>query len=311
MGVFTAWDMHHPLEDGKDEFELYHVYTPRNKTPVFHTHDFYEIYFFIAGDLCIHLEEYDIHPKPNSAIIFPPGYMHQAAIRNTEAYYDRMFIYISPSCLESMSMEGFSPLQILQDCAAKGAFHHTLTDEVFTQCVQTFSEVISAAVANSDPHQRLINRCRVIMMMTALCKAFQENGNQGAAHTSKRIHHVIAYINEHLTEELSLEELGNRFFVSKYHLSREFKAHSNKSLHQYILSKRVILAKQLMQQGVCPTDVFLRCGFREYSSFYKAFRKDTECSPQQYYNYLQRTPLRGIGSNNPDCAPEIHGDGIL
>lgn len=104
---------------------------------------------------------------------------------------------------------------------------------------------------------------------------------------------MITYINEHLSERLTLDGISGRFFVSKYYLIREFKNYTNTSVYQYILSKRIIYAKMLLQTGASPTDVYLRCGFQDYSSFYKAFRKETAISPQQYMRELARSLREG------------------
>jgi AraC-like DNA-binding protein len=103
---------------------------------------------------------------------------------------------------------------------------------------------------------------------------------------------VIAYINEHIGQELSLDEVSGHFYISKFHLIREFKSYTNRSVYQYIVAKRIIQAKLLMQSGVPPTKVYLKCGFREYSSFYKAFKKETGLSPQQYIACLSSSALR-------------------
>ncbi len=290
MSNLATWDISHPMEDER-EYEMYHHSCHRRITPEFHSHDFYEIYFFISGDASLYIEEYAYRMNPGDVVIIPPGRMHRAYFHNTEAYYERMFIYISRNALRDMGSKDFSLLDIIDGCIGRAQFCHTLGDKDFAACRYTISEIISDA-AGAPPHQRLINRCKLTILMTRLCKLFSEAREERSSRSSKRVADVIAYINEHIGQDLSLDEVSSRFFISKYHLIREFKSYTNRSVYQYIVAKRIIQAKLLMQSGIMPTDVYLKCGFREYSSFYKAFKKETDLSPQQYIACLSSNALR-------------------
>ena len=79
-------------------------------------------------------------------------------------------------------------------------------------------------------------------------------------------------INQRYTEEIRLDFLCEKFFISKFYLSRSFEKTTGKSIYQYILEKRMILAKQLLVYGEKPTDIYAVCGFNHYSNFYRAFR---------------------------------------
>ena len=93
---------------------------------------------------------------------------------------------------------------------------------------------------------------------------------------------MVAYINEHLTESLTLDELAAKFYVSKYYLLHAFKEYANLSVHQYIISKRIIHAQILLQDGVSPGEAARDSGFNDYAGFYRAFVKQTGMTPQQY-----------------------------
>lgn len=284
--MFSAWDLDHPLEQDQ-EYELYHMANPRRTTPAYHSHDFYEIYFFISGDASAYIEEYAFRLHSGDVVIFPPGVMHRAFFHNPEAYYERMFMYISRETLRGMGNRDYSLLEVIDGCIARAQFRHHLSAEDFSYCRFMINEIISDAIDNMQPYQSLINKCKMNLLMTMLCKWFGESKDEQNPRSIDRIGNVIAYINQHLDEDLSLDELGSRFFVSKYHLMREFKSYTNRTVYQYILSKRVNQAKLMLQSGVGPSDVALRCGFGDYSSFYKAFKKETELSPNQYLNCLR------------------------
>ena len=93
---------------------------------------------------------------------------------------------------------------------------------------------------------------------------------------------VLRYINENFNDDISLDSLSEQFFVSKYHLSREFKRLVGTSVYRYIIQKRLIMAKQKMLAGLNPTDVYCNCGFGDYANFYRAFRAEYGISPKEF-----------------------------
>ena len=96
------------------------------------------------------------------------------------------------------------------------------------------------------------------------------------------ISEVLRYINENFNNEISLDSLSDHFFISKYHLSREFKRSVGTSVYRYIIQKRLIMAKQKMLAGMSPTDVYCNCGFGDYANFYRAFRSEYGISPKEF-----------------------------
>jgi len=94
---------------------------------------------------------------------------------------------------------------------------------------------------------------------------------------------VVNFINSNLTLDLTLDYLADRFFISKFYLSRVFKKHMNVTPHNYISQRRLFLAKQLLYKGLPPTEVYRRCGYSDYSSFFRAFREKYGFSPKQLY----------------------------
>ncbi len=101
----------------------------------------------------------------------------------------------------------------------------------------------------------------------------------GISGESDLVLRVIEYLNAHLSEELSLDTLAREFFVSKYHLSRIFHAQTGASIFTYFNTKRITLARDMLANGDSATSVALRLGYRDYSTFYRAYRKQTGESP--------------------------------
>ena len=93
---------------------------------------------------------------------------------------------------------------------------------------------------------------------------------------------VLAYINEHYTTSIKLETLARQFGVSVSFLSHEFVKYTGRSVYDYVLYRRVLLAKEMISSGIPLSDVAFQCGFNDYSSFLRAFTKIAGVSPSAY-----------------------------
>ena len=91
----------------------------------------------------------------------------------------------------------------------------------------------------------------------------------------------IELINMNLCGKISIPDLSKRLNVSVSALTQTFKKDMNISVYQYILRKRLILARQKIQDGESATSAALQCGFSDYSSFYKQYKKMFGVSPSE------------------------------
>ena len=93
---------------------------------------------------------------------------------------------------------------------------------------------------------------------------------------------LLTYLDEHIDDELSLDTLAEKFYVSKYHIAHIFKDTFGISIHQYIMKKRLALCKEALLSNDSITQVYSSFGFGDYSSFYRAFKKEYGDSPKDY-----------------------------
>ena len=123
----------------------------------------------------------------------------------------------------------------------------------------------------------------LVELLVGLNRAAADRGDARPVGTSDQVvDAVLHYINEHYSEPLTLDQLSEKFFISKYHLLRKFDAQVGTTVHRYILQKRLLNAKQLLAGGVPPNEVCQYCGFGDYANFYRAFRAEYNQTPRQY-----------------------------
>ncbi|MBQ3075419.1 MAG: helix-turn-helix transcriptional regulator, partial [Clostridia bacterium] len=96
-----------------------------------------------------------------------------------------------------------------------------------------------------------------------------------------KIYEIIEFVNQNLSKDLSLDAIAADFYLSKSQLSRSFKKATGSTLWDYVLIKRLFLARSLIREGESISGACERSGFREYSSFYRAYKKRFGISPNQ------------------------------
>ena len=96
---------------------------------------------------------------------------------------------------------------------------------------------------------------------------------------------VSDYIEAHIGERITLEELAEYIHMSKYHFLRKFKELTGVTVHAFVTNKRLIKACELLKAGENITQVYQTCGFTDYSSFLRNFKSTFGVSPGKYEDF--------------------------
>lgn len=96
------------------------------------------------------------------------------------------------------------------------------------------------------------------------------------------LRNVLAFIEENLSQPLTLAELAEQAALSEYHFARMFRQSMGLAPHQYVMQRRMEKAKALVQHTTTPlTDIALACGFNSASHFSNRFRSMMGITPSQ------------------------------
>ena len=147
-----------------------------------------------------------------------------------------------------------------------------------SELIPVLSKLEKRIMENSD---EIIIKCSIIEFLYTLNK-LKDSSFAGIA-PNKLVRNMVDYINQHLEDDLSLDKLSEKFFVSKYHLCRVFKEHTGFTVNKYITKKRIIRVQQLYKEGRTLNESALIAGFGDYSNFYKSFVSETGISPRKLY----------------------------
>lgn len=280
MSAAVSWNRANQMPPGR-AFEAWRLTDTATQPRVFHSHEHYEIYFFLRGHTRVIVEGFDICPRRGDVLVFPPHRLHRNIHLDSDEPYERFYLYATRDFLQSVSGDGFDLLQELDGLLAGGRCHFRLNDAALEELQRLTDDVIAAAAGDS-PAEQLMNRHRMGMLLIRTLMHLRTGGAPVPANEVSPMGEVVRYLSEHVTEPVTLEELEGIFFMSRYALLRQFREHTGMTIHRYLLTKRVLMAQEFLAQGMKPNQVSEHCGFADYTSFYRAFRSRTGMSPVQY-----------------------------
>ena len=259
----------------QQEFEIFHYHDTRPADVEVHHHDFYEIYFFLSGAVDYWVEGRTYRLRPGDLMLIHPMQLHRPII-TADTAYERIVLWIDKHYLENLSPDG----SILLSAFEGGSVN------IFRPSPLQRTELsgrLSALVRESYSKEPGANLCAKGIFLQCLVEIsrLSQRTAKGKEEMPELTAKVLSFISEHYNRELSLEQISDHFFVSKYHLSHQFSKDTGISIYRFILLKRLQAARQMLIDGKSPGEVYIECGFKDYSNFYRAFKAEYGISPRK------------------------------
>ena len=253
----------------KEPFRLFHLADSRRERIEYHYHTFHKVIMLLAGKAgyAIEGERYDL--SPGDFVLVGRGSIHRPEVAEDD-FYERMILYIDPAYLTSLSTEDCD----LESCfrQAQTAFRYVYRDEGGSRVRQLF-ETLARTSREGGYGAALLERAQFLELMVEVNRVCRGGHQVQAAAGDRKVVALLQYLNLHLTEELSIDQLAERFYISKYHMMRRFRQETGYSIHGYLTEKRLLLAQRLLAQGVSPSEAGERAGYQDYSTFSRAYKK--------------------------------------
>ena len=235
------------------------------KLNISHCHDSYEILFVVDGRGKYIVEGARFKLKPRTLLIIRPFQYHCVEI-DADSAYERYVIHFDRS---SPMREVLDALDAVADESSNvsGSFYSPeAISHAICSAFERFREQTHIFEFERPLYVRLLLSELIVLLSSARKELISHNDEELGAK-------VARYVNEHIEENISLDEVARKFFISKYYLCRLFKKYSGVSVHAYITQKRVLYAKQLIESGQTASGAAYKVGFGDYSAFYRAYVK--------------------------------------
>lgn len=253
----------------------------------FHCHDFYEFYVFFSG-APYHSIGGQVTPlTPCTLAIIPPFRMHGLVGRQTDTPYERAWIYITPAMIQKLSLDTPNLESFFRSTQNTGRSYFTIRRRD-AERLRDIIEAISMHMHDTSELGKWQNSIRIADFLSYVF-ALTQNADvvPRPVILNNSIHTVLAYIDDHYREQITIPDLSRRFGISASYMTREFSAYTGRSVYDYILYRRILSAKEMISIGRPFTQIAFECGFNDYSCFLRAFHKLTGQSPREYRKYLQ------------------------
>ena len=247
-----------------------------------HCHDFYELYIHYKGANFYSIDDKVYTLEANQLLVVPPFRMHGLIGSQIYHDYERCFLYISPAMLNTCGAGQIDLEQFFIGYARNDHHHFFMTPEEGQRCKEILQDLKSTQDETS-PLGKFCNHTKLLQFLNIVCQVMHRSHKvTEPVVVNEAMKDILTYVNNNFTNPIKLENLARKFGVSVSFLSHEFVKYTGRSVYDYVLYRRVLLAKEMINSAVPLSEVAFQCGFNDYSSFLRAFTKLAGMSPSAY-----------------------------
>ncbi len=274
------------------DYMAHYEKSPRMWSQGLHAHDYYEIYVHLEGARLYCVDDVIYELKPNQLLVIPPLHMHGLICDRDLVDYERCYLYITPEMLQRCGFGMVDLIKTIDKAYEKQKILCDLSEETAKQIKEKLIVIdrYSQDCLIEKAH-RLEIFSHILSILQIMSEALQAKDHPVPQSTSDNsILEILHYINDHFSQDISVESISRQFHISASSLAHKFREYVNKGIYEYILYKRIIRAKELMSTDSSLTDIAFQCGFGDYSNFLRVFKKNTGLSPKEYRNQINYLP---------------------
>lgn len=231
-----------------------------------HCHPYYEVLFVMKGSVQLNIEGSTAVLYENTGIIIEPLQYH--VVTGNQTAYHRLILWFEESDIPEEIHAVFT-----ENMRANGIFSSMKLTELFEKYI--------TVLQMKDPMYSSLESAILTELLYALALEKRAPVRVSEDKNSHRLKAIIDYVDRNLSAEISLSNVANAVYLSESAVCHLFKESMKTSLKQYIIEKKMMYARSLLQQGMAPGAVAVACGYKNYASFYKMFCKIVKKSPTE------------------------------
>jgi len=271
-----------PSQKKIDSFEIYHEQVlPRNLV-IYHEHDYCELYFVLKGSVIFYADGKEYNLQEYDIFIVDAGVLHQQLV-NDYNELDRIIIWINKDYFINDSFSSLYYSSLIKTIENTSIMHlkntNGINQDIFLSLFKL--EKSTKKIENIKSQQSL----SIFKDLVSCILKLEDSKFPVVAsfkHQNDKILDIINYINDNLKSDITIDVLASKFYLSKFYLMRKFTDEVGCTIHKYLTLQRIRQAKRLLSEGVTVERVYSDVGFKDYSTFSKAFKKVVGISPGKY-----------------------------
>ena len=260
----------------RERYHYFHLRDSAGQELDYHFHEFDKLVILISGRVDYLVEDRSYPLEPWTVLLVRHHTIHKAVIDRTEPY-ERIILYLDRRYFERV-MPGAGLLECFDEADRRG--RHLL--RASGDQLRELKEAVAAyekAAADTRFGSEAMCETLIIQLLIHISRLSEAEPTSQERSADPKIQQVLSYINEHFREELTVEALADRVYMSRYHFMRYFKAQTGTTVHAYVRQKRLVHAARLIREGVSAVKAAELSGFNDYSAFHRAFKASFGISP--------------------------------
>ncbi len=261
-----------------EDFRLFHNTDTLGTEVGVHFHTFYKVTFvkYGAGSYMIDSRLYDI--RPCDIILVGMNVPHQPTFEAGELY-DRYTLYISSRMIKTFDL----PECHIKDLFFSESGNVIRPDEKEADRFVSMMDRIDTETRSTSYAAPLAARLGVMRFLVEAGRCREESSLTVPLSLPEddKMLNILRYINENISENMSIQDIASHFYMSKYHMMRSFKSSFGCSMHEYIVNRRLTKAREMILQGAAPAEACYECGYGSYSAFARAYSDKYGISPRR------------------------------
>ncbi len=264
-----------------NQYLISHARTCKSSERILHVHgNAYEIMLFKSGNVDFFINDATYHLKPGDLTFIRPNDIHGPFVKD-DSPYERLPVHIEESMARSLCTENTDLLACFHE-------QHPYLYHLNKEQMDQFEFYTDAAIVGLNQRsfgydiQVRVSLSMILLLANTAGTVMEDTADTISDVSPKIIRDTITYVNQHFSEDISIQSIASRMHISRSRLCHIFKEFMGVSLWNYVIMRRLQHAQTLLRGGASITSVCYESGFRDYAHFVKTFRKFCGITPGQY-----------------------------
>lgn len=259
-----------------------------------HFHNSYEVHFTVSDNLKFIINGELYWAPKGSVFIIHPFIPHMSIVSDGE-WFERYTVHIKSDVIEDLNaFSGYNLVDLFNSNEMGIVNHIKLNQEgilIFESLLNRLINYSREDYFAADVFQKLALTEVLFYLLRMKKEGVFHEANSVNDENYKLVKLIMNHINENLALNLNLDVISDTFYRSKSTINRIFNKYSGTTVNQYITSRRIYRASELLKSSM---PVFLVCeqsGFTDYNHFIRTFKKFIGITPKQYaLNHIKKNP---------------------